>query len=100
MKERGKAPVYTVEISQHAMLRLRERVVNHAGYRDWQDLVRTARYKGKTKNEMTTYEYDWYMNNIRSIYPSSQVRILNGFAFIFMGNHGHARTLITVIRID
>ena len=90
---------HPVEITQHAMLRLRERVGNYAGYRSWQDLARTARYKGKTESEMTDYEYDWCINNIRRSSTSSQVRILNGFAFIFMGNRGHARTLVTVIQI-
>ena len=63
-------------------------------------MVRTARYSGKTESDMTYEEQQWCQKNIRNLYPSSQIRLLNGFAFIFMGNKGHARTLVTVISMD
>lgn len=88
-----------VEITRHAMLRLKERVVSHAGFPSWQDLVKAARYKGRSEENMTDAEYEWYLTHIKRLYHSSQVRILNGFAFLFMGNKGHARTLVTVIEV-
>ena len=88
-----------VEITRHAMLRLKERVVYHTGFLSWQDLVKAARYKGRSEENMTDAEYEWYLTHIKRLYRSSQVRILNGFAFLFMGNKGHARTLITVIEV-
>ncbi len=48
---------------------------------------------------MTDAEYEWYITHITHLYSSSQVRIMNGFAFLFMGNKGHARTLVTVIAV-
>lgn len=48
---------------------------------------------------MTDAEYEWYLIHIKRLYQSFQVRILNGFAFLFMGNKGHARTLVTVIEV-
>lgn len=91
---------HPIRITQHAKLRLRERVVSYAGYRDWEDLVKTARDKGKAPAEMTSYEYSWCVRNIDNFKNSSPVRILNGFAFIFGGGNSHARKLITVIRLN
>ena len=88
-----------VEITQHAMQRLQERVVTYNGYRSWQHMVRTARYEGRNEFMMTNSEYEWFTNNIHHLSNSSQVRLLDGFAFIFKGNKGHARTLITVIQV-
>ncbi|SDB28886.1 hypothetical protein SAMN02910317_01412 [Ruminococcaceae bacterium FB2012] len=48
---------------------------------------------------MTDAEYEWYITHITHLNSSSQVRIMNGFAFLFMGNSGHARTLVTVIAV-
>lgn len=48
---------------------------------------------------MTDAEYEWYQTHIKHLHPSSQVRILDGFAYLFMGNKGHARTLVTVIAV-
>ncbi len=88
-----------IEITRHAMLRLKERVVSHTGFPSWQDLVKTARYRGRSEENMTDAEYEWYLTHIKRLYRSTQVRILNGFAFLFMGNKGHARTLVTVIPV-
>lgn len=88
-----------IEITHHAMQRLEERVVTHDGFRSWQHMVKTARYKGRSEANMTDAEYEWCITHIANLYNSSQVRIMNGFAFIFMGNKGHARTLVTVIAV-
>lgn len=89
----------TVEITRHAMQRLEERVKSFAGYRSWQNLVNTARYEGRGEQNMTDEEYDWYLAHITHLHRSSQVRMMDGFAYIFMGNKGHARTLVTVIAV-
>ena len=87
----------SLEITKHAMQRLEERVKTFAGYRSWQHLVKTARYEGRNDYTMSDEEYAWCSAHIRHLYKSSQVRLLNGFAYIFMGNKGHAHTLVTVI---
>jgi len=48
---------------------------------------------------MTDEEFDWCTTHIHHLYKSSQVRIMDGFAYLFMGNKGHARTLVTVIAV-
>ena len=88
-----------IEITHHAMQRLEERVKNYDGFKSWQELVRTARYKGRSEQNMTDAEYQWYSTHITNLHSSSQVRIMNGFAYLFMGNKGHARTLVTVIQV-
>lgn len=87
----------SLEITHHAMQRSEERVKTFAGYRSWQHLVKTARYEGRNDYSMSDEEYTWCSTHIKHLYKSSQVRLLDGFAYIFMGNKGHARTLVTVI---
>ena len=99
VKKNGVAQRRTVEITNHAMQRLEERVKSFAGYRSWQNLVNTARYEGRGEQNMTDDEYEWYCTHITHLHRSSQVRMLGGFAYIFMGNKGHARTLVTVISV-
>lgn len=98
-KRSGATNRRTVEITRHAMQRLEERVKSFAGYRSWQNLVNSARYEGRGEQNMTDNEYDWYLTHITHLHRSSQVRMLDGFAYIFMGNKGHARTLVTVIAV-
>ena len=88
-----------IEITKHAMQRLEERVITHAGFKSWKQMVKTARYKGRSEYDMSDAEYQWCSTHITGLHNSSQVRILNGFAFLFMGNKGHARTLVTVIAV-
>ena len=88
-----------IEITNHAMKRLEERVQTHDGFKSWKHMVKTARYEGRSAVNMTDAEYEWYITHIPHLYNSSQVRIMNGFAFLFMGNKGHARTLVTVIAV-
>ena len=87
----------SVTITQHAMLRLKERVGTFAGFHSWEHLVRTARYRGKSATNMSDSEYEWVVSHVGHLTNSSKVRLMNGFAFLFMGNKGHARTLVTVI---
>ena len=87
----------SIEITRHAMERLKERVKTYTGYRSWEHLVKSARYEGRNDLTMTDDEYAWYTAHIKHLYRSSQVRIQDCFAYIFMGNKGHARTLVTVI---
>lgn len=88
-----------VEITGHAMNRLRERVGSFGDYRGWQQYVRAARYKGRTECMLSYDERKWFDQNIHNLTHSSQVRFFNGFAFIFKGCNGKARTLITVIPV-
>lgn len=88
-----------IEITHHAMQRLEERVQTYDGFKSWQHMVKTARYQGRSETNMTDAEYEWYSKHITHLYNTSQVRMMNGFAFLFMGNKGHARTLVTVIAV-
>ena len=89
----------TVQITEHAMQRLQERVVSFDGFRSWQHLVKTARYEGRTEQNMTAEEYAWCETHLHKLTRSAQIRILNGYLFLFMGNKGHARTLVTVMQV-
>jgi hypothetical protein len=46
-------PRKSIEITHHAMQRLEERVVSHDGFRSWQHMVKTARYEGRSEENMT-----------------------------------------------
>lgn len=89
-----------VKITPHAMMRLEERVKSHEGYRSWRDMVRAVRRYGKTASSLSNDEYVWYTNHIHRLGKSKRVRFSNGFAYIFFGNHGKAKTLLTVIPMD
>ena len=89
-----------IKITNHAKQRLKERVATYKGYRSWEHLVRTARYSGKSEKTMNEAEYEWCATHLLSLYSSSKVRLWNGFVFLFMGNKGHARTLVTVIPLS
>ena len=89
-----------VILTEHAKQRLKERVGSYRGYRDWQELAQCVRYSGKAEHEFSDEESLWVKQRIRGLYKSSQIRMLNGFAFLFSGNKGHARTLVTVIKIE
>ena len=90
----------TIKITNHAMQRLQERVKNYDGYRSWQHLVNTARYEGKNSITMSAEEYLWCKTHINKKNKSTKIRVLDGFAYLFMGNHRHARTLVTVIEMS
>jgi hypothetical protein len=86
-------------ITEHAMDRLIQRVQNYDKYRSWKELVKRARYEGDTIFTMPecAYKYCVEHNILRRLDNSSQVRYYDGFFFIFRGQKGHARTLVTVI---
>lgn len=86
-------------ITEHAMDRLIQRVQNCDKYRSWKDLVKRARYRGDTIFTMPQWAYKYCIehNILRRLDNSSQVRYYDGFFFIFRGQKGHARTLVTVI---
>ena len=86
-----------IKITAHAKLRLKERIGSYTGYKNWNALVKAARYKGRTGRDLTSDEQTWCASHIKRLHSSSQIRILNGYAFLFMGNGGRARTLVTVI---
>lgn len=85
-----------IKITNHARLRLRERVKTH-NFRNWEQLVKKARYEGKSFYNMSDEDYDWCQTHIKNLTNSSYVSIYNGFVYIFGGNNHHARTLITVL---
>ncbi len=87
-----------IHITEHAMQRLRERVITHEGFRGWKQFVKKARYYGEVAQDFTYEEIQWFENNIQGLNPS-HIRLMNGFAFLFMGDNGHARTLVTVIKV-
>lgn len=89
----------TIKITRHALQRLEERVKTFDGYRSWQHLVKTARYEGNDFITMSDEEYWWCKSHIKGKNKSAKIRILNGFVYLFMGNKGHARTLVTVIEM-
>lgn len=91
-----------IEITQHAMKRLKQRVKTHGTYRSWQLLVRTARYRGQNYLSMTQEQYDYVRKHFKknNFTSSTEIRFLDGFFYVFAGNHGHARTLITVIKYE
>ena len=95
----GKNHHGSVRITEHAMQRLEERVVSFDGFRSWQHLVKTARYEGRTEQNMTAEEYAWCKTHLHKLNRSAQIRLLNGYMFLFMGNKGHARTLVTVLEV-
>ena len=68
-----------VKISGHAMLRLRERVQSYQayGYRSWNEMVRTARYKGRTYMMMDNSTREWYDHSLEGINHSNRARCLN-----------------------
>ena len=88
-----------IHITDHSMQRLNERVVNHDGFKSWKQLVKKARYYGRTDLDMDDTEIQWCREKMHGLTSSAQIRIMNGFAFLFMGDNGHARTLVTVIKV-
>lgn len=80
-------------------MRLEERVKTHDGFENWEQLVKTVRYKGKTRNTMTQEELDWCMSHLGPPRHSIHVRIMNDFAFIFKIGDRKRHKLITVISI-
>lgn len=89
----------SIKITKHADYRLKQRV----GIKDentWQQFVKNARYKGDTINTMSEKHYEYCKKHglIAKLNNSTQIRYYKGFFFVFKGNNGHMRTLVTVIK--
>lgn len=89
-----------IEITTHAKQRLSERMPEIQP-RDYDRVVQSARYNGKTKHEL-------YLENpkfAKAVFQrfrqnnSTEVRIYKDHVFIFCGNKGHSRTLRTIVDI-
>ena len=85
-------------ITAHAYKRLKERVKSYEPYKDWEALVKKARYSGTTLETMSDDEYDWCQTFCRAKSNNTKIRIYNGFAYVFRGDHG--RRLHTLIPVD
>ena len=96
----------TITITAHAQQRLEERIginmYSTYGYRSWSHMTKEARYSGMTLQTMpeVAYQYCCKHNLVNRMNNSSQVRLLNNYFFVFRGNGGHARTLVTVIKYE
>lgn len=84
-----------VTVSHHAKQRIDERL-DLGRHKNAQEAAQAARYKGIPDTIITGEMKKWldrayYKNN------STKIRIYNNCVFVFGGDSGHARTLITVI---
>ncbi|MBR4235514.1 MAG: hypothetical protein IKR85_05560 [Clostridia bacterium] len=86
-----------VKITEHARLRLMERVGSCGKYGSWKKMVKTARYRGRPIEDMLLYDPNLYSVALYVRTKSTKIMVLDEFAFIFKGNKRHARTLITVM---
>lgn len=89
-----------VEITTHAKQRLAERMPNiHPS--NYYDMVRAARYKGESKSSLwkTNPRLAQYICQRFYSNHSTEVRVYKDHVFVFAGNHGHSRTLKTVVNI-
>ena len=94
MQQRAK-----IEITYHARQRLAERVpdIHPSNYTQF---VMSARYNGapisyfRDKPEMLEYLKKYFYSD-----NSTQLRIYHDSVFVFRGNKGKSRTLVTVVNI-
>lgn len=91
-----------ITITNHAMMRLKQRVGTYGNYRSWQDLVKAARYNGATYFTMTQEQYDYVVNHFdkNKFTASMSIRFFEGCFYVFRGNNHHSRTLVTVIKFE
>lgn len=91
-----------IEITAHAKQRLAERMPNiHP--KNYYGIVKAARYNGDTENflrennpQFAQYIFSRFHGNKSR---STEIRVYKNCVFIFVGNHGHSRTLRTVVDI-
>lgn len=88
-----------VKITKHALKRLNERVGNYGAHNNWNEFVQAVRYRGTHYANMPAEEKAWCDRSISRAYSSSRIISHDGCAYIFMGDGGHARTLVTVIKM-
>ena len=88
-----------IEITYHAKQRLAERVpdIHPSNYTQF---VMSARYNGapigdfNNNPEMLEYLYKYFRSD-----NSTQLRVYRDCVFVFRGNKGKARTLVTVVKM-
>ena len=90
-----------VEITAHARQRLRERFPN-VPESVFQTFVSSARYSGTDIREIEKRDpkrAEWVKTRFRYNKTTRIILYKNGI-FVFSGNHGHVRTLVTVVNIE
>ena len=89
-----------IEITAHAKQRLLERIPEIPP-RDYDRVVQSARYKGKTQHELLQENPKFAREVFKRFRKnnSTEVRVYKDHVFIFCGNKGHSRTLRTVVDI-
>ena len=89
-----------IEITAHARQRLSERMPEIQS-RDYERVVQSARYRGKTKYDLQKENPEFAQAVFRrfSKNNSTEIRVYRDHVFIFCGNKGHSRTLRTVVNI-
>lgn len=94
--------MHKIEITTHAKQRLKERMPTiHP--KNYYGIVRAARYQGLTEcflranhPQLAQYIFSRFHGNQSQ---STEIRVYKNYVFIFCGNHGHSRTLRTVVDI-
>ena len=82
-----------IEITEHAKLRIQERAP-HIGSKQRQNWVYSARYKGKSLDEVDESIQRWVNSRLRT--DRTQLRVFDNYIFVFKGNCKHIRTLVTL----
>ena len=88
----------TISITSHAKSRLRERLPS-VHPKNYVRIVHAARYTGLTLSELNLHS-PAIANYVRKSFCSDktcQLRYYSNCIFVFRGNRGHARTLVTVV---
>ena len=88
-----------INITNHAQIRLCERVKSHRGYRNWNVYVETAVKEGRAKARMKAFERKWVDRNIRYLSHNQELKMYNGFAFLLARTDEEECSLVTVIKV-
>lgn len=88
---------HKIQITEHARLRLRERMGNKVSEGHINHYVQKARYEGTPVAEASPQELKWMYTHLSKKTKHRTVRFYDNFCFIFGDRGGHYRTLITVI---
>lgn len=83
-----------IEITQHAKQRFKERFPDLC-IKNLQTIASKARYEGFQDQEFEG-EFRRFLESVTHKDVSTQIRISNGKIFVFKGNSGHCRTLLTL----
>lgn len=87
-----------IEITDHAMRRLRERIGGEKNAQQWGAYVKKARYDGAQIGSFTEEEMNNFRRQCRFFNHSEKITLYDGYWFVFCGNSGHSRTLKTVFK--